>query len=259
MTSVPPATDVDHRGQLEKLARRGTASVVGAGFSAVFGVLLVVIVTNGYSPTVAGTLFAATSTFLILESFALLGTDTGLVRWLPAQLASGRAADLTRTLVVAAVPVLVLSLGVTVGLYAAAPALAPHLVGPDAASTMTVMLRALALVLPVAALHDLVLAATRGTGSMRPTVVVENIGRLGLQALAVLVVLPCRRWSAGARPGVVAALRPEPGRGRRLAAHPGRGQRRRRGGRPLLPGAVSPVSSGPTPRPGRSRGSPRPR
>ena len=73
-------------------------------------------------------------------------------------------------------------------LYAAAPALAPHLVGADAAATMTVMLRALALVLPVAALHALVLAATRGTGSMRPTVVVENIGRLGLQAVAVLVV-----------------------------------------------------------------------
>jgi O-antigen/teichoic acid export membrane protein len=186
MTSAP-AADAIRRGQLEKLARRGTASVVGAGFSAVFGVLLVVIVTNGYSRSVAGTLFAATSVFLILESAALLGTDTGLVRWLPAQLASGRAADLSRTLVVSAVPVLLVSLGVTVALYAVAPALAPHLVGPDAAATMTVMLRALALVLPVAALHALVLAATRGTGSMRPTVVVENVGRLGLQALAVLV------------------------------------------------------------------------
>ena len=60
------------------------------------------------------------------------------------------------------------------------------MVGPDAASTMTTMLRALALVLPVAALYHLLLAATRGTGSMRPTVVVENIGRIGLQAVAVL-------------------------------------------------------------------------
>jgi O-antigen/teichoic acid export membrane protein len=161
---------------------------VGAALGAVFGVILVVIVTHGFSPTVAGTLFAATAAFLILESVALLGTDTGLVRWLPAQLASGRAADLPRTLVVSAVPVLALSLGVAVTLYATAPALAPHLVGADAAPTMTVMLRALALALPVASLYDLVLAATRGTGSMRPTVLVENIGRLGLQAVAVLVV-----------------------------------------------------------------------
>ncbi len=81
------------------------------------------------------------------------------------------------------------------------------MVGAEAADTMTVMLQTLALVLPVAALHDLVLAATRGTGSMRPTVLVENIGRLGLQALAVLGGLPRRRGRARARPGMVAALR----------------------------------------------------
>ena len=188
MRTAPPPADVNHQGQLAKLARRGTASVVGAGFSAVFGVLLVVVVTNGFSPTVAGTLFAATSTFLIVEAVTLLGTDTGLVRALPTQLASGRAADVTRTLTISALPVILLSLGAALGLYLAAPRLAPHLVGQDAAATMTEMLRALSLVLPVAALHDLVLAGTRGMGSMRPTVVVENIGRLGFQALAVLVV-----------------------------------------------------------------------
>jgi O-antigen/teichoic acid export membrane protein len=188
MTSAPADTARDHRSHLERLARRGAASVVGAGFSAVFGILLVVIVTNGFSPTVAGTLFAATSAFLILESVALLGTDTGLVKWMPAQLASGRASDLRRTLVVAAVPVLGLSLAVAAVLFGSAPRVAPHLVGADAADTMTVLLRVLAVVLPVAALHDLTVAATRGVGSMRPTVVVDNLGRLGLQATAVFVV-----------------------------------------------------------------------
>lgn len=210
MTAAPA---VDHRGQLEKLARRGTASVVGAGFSAVFGVLLVLIVTNGFSPTVAGTLFSATSVFLILESIALLGTDTGLVRWLPAQLASGRQLDLVRTLAVAAAPVLALAVGGAAVLYLTAPAAAPHLVGAEAADTMTLMLRALALALPVAALHDLLVAATRGTGSMRPTVVIENIGRLGLQSLAVLATYLAGggalwialAWSLPYLPGAVAA------------------------------------------------------
>lgn len=187
MSTAASALESDHRVQLEKLARRGTASVAGAGFSAVFGVLLVVVVTNGFSPTVAGTLFAATSTFLILESVALLGTDTGLVRVLPGHLASGREADVHRTLVISAVPVVALSVATAAGLYALAPGLAPSLVGPEVAPLMSEMLRALALVLPVASLHDLVLAGTRGMGSMRPTVVVENIGRLGFQALAVLV------------------------------------------------------------------------
>jgi O-antigen/teichoic acid export membrane protein len=177
-------TDVAH---VERLARRGTASVVGAACGAVFGVVLVVIVTNGFSPTLAGTLFAATAVFLILQSVALLGTDTGLVRWLPAQLASGRGADLGRTLVVAAAPVVGFSLCVGAVLFVTAPSVAPHLVGTEAAPTMAVMLRALALVLPVAAAYEMLLAATRGAGSMRPTVVVDNMGRLGVQALAVLV------------------------------------------------------------------------
>ena len=188
--TVAATADMQHRGQLEKLARRGTASVAGAVCSAVFGTLLIVIVTNGFSPSVAGTLFAATSAFLILESVVLVGTDTGLVRWLPAHLASGRSADVPRALVIAVVPVLGLSVLGSAVLYVAAPALAPSMVGSDngASATMVTILRALALVLPAAALHNLVLAATRGMGSMRPTVIVENIGRLGIQALAVLGV-----------------------------------------------------------------------
>jgi O-antigen/teichoic acid export membrane protein len=187
--ALPAAQDHEHRGQLEKLARRGTASVLGAGFGCVFGILLVVLVTNGFSPTVAGTLFAATSAFLILKALALLGTDIGLVKWLPTQLASGRAADVRATLVVAAVPVVGLSVCVGAVLYAAAQTIAPYLVGSEDAPSMAIMLQALALVLPVAALYDVMLAATRGMGTMRPTVVIENICRFGLQALAVLLVL----------------------------------------------------------------------
>jgi O-antigen/teichoic acid export membrane protein len=182
-------TDAGHHGPLERLARRGTASVLGAGVSAIFGVLLVVIVTNGFDPAVAGTLFAATSVFLILEAVAVLGTDTGLVKWLPTLLATGRGVDVRRTLVVAVVPVLLTSVGVSVVLHLVAGSLAPAMVGREAAATGEAMLRALALVLPVATLQALVLAATRGMGTMRPTVVVENIGRFSLQALAVLAVL----------------------------------------------------------------------
>ncbi len=177
------------RGHLERLARHGTASVAGAACSAVFGVLLVVVVTNGFPASTAGTLFAATSVFLVLESVALLGTDTGLVKQLPAQLASGRGHEVPRTLAVAAAPVAATSIAAAVVLHASAEQLSPYLVGSASATAMTGMLHALAPLLPVAALHDLVVAATRGTGSMRPTVVVENIGRLGLQAVAVLGVL----------------------------------------------------------------------
>lgn len=179
---------VEHKAQLARLARRGTASVVGAGFSAVSGVALVVIVTNGFSPALAGSFFAATSAFLILESVVLLGSDTGLVRWLPAHLVSGRAQDVRGTLTVSLAPVLALAVVGAAALFVAAPQLAPIMVGDEQAEAMTTLLQVLAIVLPVAAMHDAVLAATRGMGSMRPTVVVENIGRHALQAAAVLVV-----------------------------------------------------------------------
>jgi O-antigen/teichoic acid export membrane protein len=50
------------------------------------------------------------------------------------------------------------------------------------------MLRTLAFFIPVAALNDSILAATRGLHSMRPTVFVENLGRLSAQPIAVIIV-----------------------------------------------------------------------
>ena len=163
--------------------------MVGAGVSAVAGILLVAIVTNGFSQQLAGTLFAATSAFLILNTVTLLGTDTGLVRSLPQQLQQGRPGETVTTLRVALVPVIVFSALVGVALFIAAPALAEAIVGADDAETMTHMLRLLAPFLPVAAVNDALLAATRGFGTMIPTVTVENIGRLALQPLLVLGVL----------------------------------------------------------------------
>jgi O-antigen/teichoic acid export membrane protein len=176
-----------HRAQLEKLARRGVASVFGAAFSAVSGVALVVIITRGFSAETAGTLFAATSAFLIVEAFVLLGTDTGLVRWLPAQLASSEPQDVRRTLGLAFLPVLLVSLVTAATLFAAAGWVATGLVGPETRDSMTTILRVLAVALPIAATHDVMLAASRGLGTMRPTVLVENVGRLALQSAAVLV------------------------------------------------------------------------
>ena len=69
-----------------------------------------------------------------------------------------------------------------------APVIAPLLVGSANADYAQSMLRTLSVFVPVAALNDSVLAATRGLGSMRPTVFVENLGRLVAQPIAVIVV-----------------------------------------------------------------------
>ena len=50
-------------------------------------------------------------------------------------------------------------------------------------------LRALALALPFAALSDTLLGATRGYRVMRPTVVVDRIGRSSAQLIGVLIAI----------------------------------------------------------------------
>ena len=120
------------------------------------------------------------------------------------------------------------------------------------------MLRALAVIMPVAALYDLVSRPPAGAGSMRPTVIVDNLGRLGLQAVAVLVVYLAGggplalvlAWSLPYVLGLVVAGGWLRGPDRTPDDAPGRPPRR---------GPPWPASSGPSRRRARSRGSPRPR
>jgi O-antigen/teichoic acid export membrane protein len=62
------------------------------------------------------------------------------------------------------------------------------LIGADRPDQVEAMLRIMAVFLPVAAAHDLLLAATRGHGVMRPTVLIEKILRQTVQVGGVLVV-----------------------------------------------------------------------
>ena len=128
------------------------------------GSWLVVVVTNGFSPTVAGTLFAATSTFLILESVALLGTGhragTGAARGTSPPVAprtsrgrwsSGRPGG-------SGCP----WLPPPRSMPSAPSTLAPYLVGPEAPADAATCCGRSPWSSPVAALSDLVLAGTRG-------------------------------------------------------------------------------------------------
>ena len=61
------------------------------------------------------------------------------------------------------------------------------------------MLRALAAAIPLAALHEVFLAGTRGFGTMRPTIMVERVFRPVLQPIAIVGV-----GLAGAEAGALA-------------------------------------------------------
>jgi O-antigen/teichoic acid export membrane protein len=176
---------------LARVARGGALNLGGALISAVATLGLTVIVTQSFSRPVAGAFFVAMSAFLIVEAVANLGAYNGTIYFI-ARLRVLRAERRIPAIMRATiVPVVISSIvaAIVVIIFAQPLAMllingrAAHAVSPAAVASA---LRALAGALPFAALTDTLLGAARGYHEMRPTVVVDRIGRTGLQALGVL-------------------------------------------------------------------------
>lgn len=181
----PPAGTDRH---VSRMARSGGLSLMGAGVSTVVGVLLTVVVTRSMSQADAGRFFAATSLFLIALGVAQLGTDVGLVRWLPRLRVRGEVADLPRTLRFALLPALGVSVLVAAAGVAGAPWVAGLLSAGDPPGHFVTGVRVLAVALPLAVLSSIMLTTTRGLGTMAPTVLIESVGRTSTQLLLVAAV-----------------------------------------------------------------------
>lgn len=183
-----PADDPGATGaHIEQAARAGALSLAGAGVSAVGGIALTVALTNGLDRTAAGTVFAITSLFLVVTAVVQLGTEVGLVRWLPLLVVQRRMASLRPLIRMALVPVLGAAVvAALLGLFLAEDI--ATMLG-DGSGAAVAMVRVVAICLPVAAAYQVLLAATRGLRTMRPTVVVEGLGRTLLQLVLVVLVL----------------------------------------------------------------------
>jgi O-antigen/teichoic acid export membrane protein len=181
--------------RLEGVARGGALNLAGAGVAAVATLALTVVITREYSKPVAGAFFTATSLFLIVEAASGLGAFVGLVNFIARLRRLGHENRIPAILRAAIIPVVVVSLVATVALILFAGPLARLLLsghlGHAGASPgiMANALRALALALPFAALSDTLLGASRGYRVMRPTVVVDKIGRASAQLIGVLIAI----------------------------------------------------------------------
>jgi O-antigen/teichoic acid export membrane protein len=168
---------------MSRIAREGAIGLIGAAVAAVAAFLLVVIVTNLFTPHVAGRFFTVTSAFLILLPVATLGTDVGLGRFLLRFVARGRTGDIPAVVRAAFYPVLVSTVAVSVAVFLLAAPLAGLLgLGGSAAA-----LRIVAAALPAAVLAEVSLAGTRAFGRMRATVLVDKVMRSLVQAGLVVL------------------------------------------------------------------------
>ena len=169
-----------------QIARGGTLNMVGAVVSAVMGFLHVVIVTRFFRADDAGSLFSATSAFTILTTVGMLGTETGLARFMLPLKVQGRLGDQARLRRIALRPVMVFSFAAAaVGLLGAEEI--SRLLGVEGPHAATVV-RMIALAVPAATLSRFMLGQTRAIGRMRPTVVIDKIFRSAAQPAGALLV-----------------------------------------------------------------------
>lgn len=173
---------------LSTIARGGLLNLIGAGAGGILNFLLVVLVTRGLGAVQAGAFFVAIALFSVLAKTLELGADTGLVRAISRDLVLGRARDARRTLLVAVTPVLLAGGLVGLAVHAFSEELARGLARGSAGSVAP-LLRTLAPFLPAAPAATVLLAATRGYGTMLPTVLLDRIAKPTLQPGAVFVVL----------------------------------------------------------------------
>lgn len=183
---------------LESIARGGSASLAGAGVAALSNFLLVVVITNGFSREVAGGLFSATSIFLMVLAVASLGMDAGLGRFILKHVVENRWEGVRETLRNTGVVSASISFAAGLVLFVLADRVAA-LAGLPADSGPP-MLRVLAAGMPLAAVGNWALSASRAFSSIRQTVVLDKLFRSLLQLLLVSVAA-----RIAVAPGVLAA------------------------------------------------------
>ena len=184
-TATGAAAPVDHR----RLARAGGVALAGFAISAILQFALVLAVTRGLGRTEAGVVLEAIAIFSLVSAWAGFGADTGLVRWLPALLATNRESQLKPVVLTALVPVAVAAALAGAVLFTIAPWLSPHVFRQADTPETTEALRVLAVFLPLGTVAGIAAAGSRGLSRIVPYVVIVNVGIPAARFASVALVL----------------------------------------------------------------------
>lgn len=178
----------ESRASMGRLGRGSTANFAGAIIAAVATFVVTLLITRGMAKADAGVFFSSTSLFLLAVSIGQLGTPTGLVYFLSRARTQAHPELLRPFLRAASRPVYVAAFLSGAALVLLAPQIAA-VTNPGHVDTATTYLRVLGVFIPFASIKTLSLSATRGMGTMRPTVLIEQIGRPLVQVVLVGIVI----------------------------------------------------------------------
>ncbi len=184
---VRPAAIRRPLGSLQSTAAASSLALIGAVVTTLANFVIAVLVSSS-SNALAGVFFTATAVATILGNSASLGTMTGLVYFLP-QAIRGDQPNPRALVLLALKPVVALSAILGIGLFVIAVPFS-RVLADDAAGDLASMLRVFAIVVPAWATTQALLGATRGLGTMAPTVGVGQLLRPGGQ----IVLLGLLYW-----------------------------------------------------------------
>lgn len=172
--------------ELRRVARGGTLNLIGLVSMGVLGFVLAVVLTHTLGARGSGTFFAGLAVFTILANITELGADTGATRYVARFRELRQHDDLARMLVIALLPAAVAGIVAAVAMVVWAEPLARIFSRHDSAEVAT-YLRLLAPFVPITAVATVALSATRGFGTMRPAVLIDNFTTPALKPILVLV------------------------------------------------------------------------
>jgi len=161
--------------QLSILARGGALNLAGLVISGSMQIVLTIVVAHGLGTGGTGAFFEAVALFTILSNVGELGADTGLVKILPQYRAQGRNRDLPAAVRTALWPPIVFCLALAAVAWLLAPQLAAIMAHGQREAEVESYLRTFTPFIPLGAVTTVVLAGTRGMGTMAPFVWIQNI------------------------------------------------------------------------------------
>jgi O-antigen/teichoic acid export membrane protein len=174
----PADANARHRrgaGHFQALARGGALNLLGVVVSGSMQLVLTVVVARGVGASGTGAFFEAVALFTILSNVGELGADTGLVKMLPRYRALNRNQDLGTVVQIALWPVILFGIGMGAATWLLAPELTSLLSHAQHGAQVESYLRTFAPFIPLGAITTVVLAGTRGMGTMAPFVMVQNV------------------------------------------------------------------------------------
>lgn len=173
----------------ERLARSGLLGLVGSIAAAAAAFAVAVVVGNGLGASGTGLFFQALGIFTIASQVLRLGSNSAIVRAVSEQHAFDRHGEAWRTVVIAAVPVAVLSILVAAAMWWSSPWLADRLVAAEASDRLESYLRLMAPFIPAGALLAVLQMASRMLDGIVVYTVAHAIAFPMTRLIAVIVAV----------------------------------------------------------------------